>query len=174
MLEERSRLPEFGFLGPEQQLADALTAAVSHRQGEAAELFQAAAARAAGTGHRTTESWLLHDLMRTSGQDTSARLAELAAACDSPLVSARARHAAAVRARSPGELEGACTDFEALGAMLLAAEAAAAAAEAFNRADDQRLAAAMLRRCGALVSRCENAVTPGLVRTATTAPLSDR
>ena len=69
--------------------------------------------------------------MRTSGQDTSARLRELADACDSPLVSARARHAAATRARDARELIGAAGDFEALGAMLLAAEATAGAAEAF-------------------------------------------
>ena len=70
--------------------------------------------------------------MRTSGQDTSARLRELADACDSPLVSARARHAAAARARDARELAAAADDFEALGAMLLAAEAAAGAAEALQ------------------------------------------
>jgi DNA-binding CsgD family transcriptional regulator len=116
----------------------------------------------------------LHDLMRTSGQDTSARLRELADACDSPLVSARARHAAAVRARDARELAGAADDFEALGAMLLAAEAASGAAEAFSRAGDRRAATAALRRSSALAAACEGAATPGLIRPAAAVPLSGR
>jgi hypothetical protein len=123
-LAERDTGPAFGFREPEQQLADAWTALASRRPAEAARRFQDAAAQAASTGHRTAEAWLLHDLMRASGTDTSVRLRELADQCDSPLVSARARHAAAARARNAPELARAASDFEALGAMLLAAEAA--------------------------------------------------
>jgi len=36
--------------------------------------LRAAAAQAASTGHRVTESWLLHDLMRISGEDIAERL----------------------------------------------------------------------------------------------------
>ncbi len=161
-------------LAPEQQLADAWTAVAARQPAEAAELFRDAAAQAASTGHRTAESWLWHDLMRTSGQDTSARLRELAGACDSPLVSARARHGAAARARDALELAGAADDFEALGAMLLAAEAAAGAAEAFSRAGDRRAATAALRRSSDLAAACEGAATPGLFHTAAAVPLSDR
>jgi hypothetical protein len=149
-LAERATEPVFGFRGPEQQLADAWTAIASRRPMEATQRFRHAAAQAASTAHRTTESWLLHDLMRTSGEDTSARLRELADACDSPLVSARARHAVAARTRDARELVGAADDFEALGAMLLAAEAASGAAEAFSRAGDQRAATAAPRRASAL------------------------
>jgi DNA-binding CsgD family transcriptional regulator len=174
VLDERATVPAFGFLGPEHQLADAWTALVSRRPAEAADLFRAAAAQAAATGHRTTESWLWHDLMRTTGQDASARLRELAVVCDSPLVSARARHAAAARARNARELTAAADDFEALGATLLAAEAASGAAEAFSRAGDPRAATAALRRSIALAAACEGAVTPGLVQAATAVPLSGR
>ena len=174
VLAERATGPAFGFLEPEQQLADAWTAVASRRPRQAAERLRQAAAQAASTGHRTTESWLLHDLMRTSGEDTSGRLRDLAGVCDSPLVSARARHAAAARARDAGELAGAADDFEALGAMLLAAEAASGAAEAFSRAGDQRAAVAAVRRADTLAAACEGAVTPGLVRPATAVPLSGR
>jgi DNA-binding CsgD family transcriptional regulator len=139
-----------------------------------AQRFRHAAAQAASTGQWITESWLLHDLTRTSGEDTSARLRELADLCDSPLVSARARHAAAVRARDPRELAGAADDFEALGAMLLAAEAVSGAAEAWNRAGDQRAAAAAVRRCAALAAVCEGAATPGLAGVVSAVPLSGR
>ncbi len=178
-LAERAAVPWFGFLGPEQRLADAWAAAAAQRPAEAAAAFRAAAAEAAATGHRVTESWLLHDLMRTSGEDVSGRLRELAGACDSPLVSARARHAAAVRARDGKELDGAADDFEALGALLLAAEAAGGAAGEFSRAGDRRAATAALRRATTLAAACEGAATPGLlhvatVGAATAAPLSGR
>jgi DNA-binding CsgD family transcriptional regulator len=174
VLAERATVPAFGFLGPEQHLADAWSAIASRRPVEAAQRFRSAAAQAASTGHRTAESWLLHDLMRTSGEDTSARLRELAGACDSPLVAARARHAVAARGRDAAGLAGAAGDFEALGAMLLAAEAASGAAEAFGRAGDRRAATAASRRADALADGCEGAVTPGLVRASTTVPLSAR
>ncbi len=173
-LAERAAGPAFGFRGPEQQLADAWTAIASRRPVEAAQRFRNAAAQAASTAQLTTESWLLHDLMRTSGEDTAARLRELADACDSPLVSARARHAAAVRARDARALAGAAGEFESLGAMLLAAEAASGAAAAFTRAGDRRAAAAALRRSSALAAACEGAATPGLAQAGVAVPLSGR
>src|SRR5262249_898768 len=136
VLLKREAVPEFGFLGPEQQLADAWTAVSSRQPVQAAALLHDAASRAASTMHLVTESWLLHDLVRACRRDTSARLSDLAAACDSPLVAARARHAAAARASNARELSGAADDFEALGAMLLAAEAAVGAADAWSRAGE--------------------------------------
>jgi DNA-binding NarL/FixJ family response regulator len=173
-LKERDTLPAFGFLDPVQQLAEAWTAIASGRPTGAAERFRRAAEEAASTRHRTAESWLLHDLMRTGGGDTSARLRQLADGSDSVLVSARARHAAAAQARDADELAGAADDFEALGAMLLAAEAASSAAEAFRRAGDQRAATAAFRRSTALAELCEGAATPGLVRADAVVPLSGR
>jgi len=173
-LAARSSGPAFGFLAPEQQLADAWTAHASRRPAEAAQRFRDAAARADSSGHRIAESWLLHDLMRTSGEDTSARLRDLADECDSALVSARARHAVAARARDARELAAAADDFEALEATLLAAEAAAGAAEAFGRAGDQRAATAARRHSSSLAAACEGAATPGLFRAAAVEPLSGR
>jgi hypothetical protein len=101
--------------------------------------------------------------MRVSGEDTSARLRELADACDSPLVAARARHAAAARARDARGLAAVAGDFEALGATLLAAEAASGAAAAFSRAGDRRAATAAQRRASALGADCEGAVGDALL-----------
>jgi DNA-binding CsgD family transcriptional regulator len=173
-LGERASQPPFGFRGPEQELADAWAELVMRRPADAASRFRDAASRAATTGHLTIESWLLHDLLRATGQDASARLGEIAAACDSPLVTARARHARAARAHDAGELAAAAADFEALGAMLLAAEACAGAAEAYTRAGDRRAAAQVLRRASVLAAVCEGADTPGLVYAAAAVPLSGR
>jgi DNA-binding CsgD family transcriptional regulator len=173
-IRQRDELPAFGFLGPEQQLADAWTAVARRQPRNGAEHFRRAAADAAATGHRTAESWLLHDLVRTGGGDASDRLTKLAGDCDSPLVSARARHAVAAQARDANELAGAADDFETMGALLLAAEAAADAAEAFRRSGDQRAATAASRHSSALVTSCEGAATPGLVRADSVVPLSGR
>src|SRR6266487_3386394 len=65
-LAERAAVPPFGFLEPEQQLADAWTAVASRQPTEATEHFLGAAGQASSSGHRTAESWILHDLMRTT------------------------------------------------------------------------------------------------------------
>ena len=173
-LQARAALPEFGFLGPEQRLADAWAAVAARQRAAAAEIFLAAAELAASSGHRTCESWILHDLVRACAHAPSSRISQLAADCASPLVSHRARHAAALRTRYARELSGAADEFEALGADLLAAEAASAAADAFTRAGDPRAATAALHRCTVLAALCEGAATPGLVHAAGPVPLSDR
>jgi DNA-binding NarL/FixJ family response regulator len=58
--------------------------------------------------------------------------------------------------------------------MLLAAEAAADAAEAFRRAGDQRAAKAVSHRSKALAAFCEGADTPGLIQADTVVPLTAR
>jgi DNA-binding NarL/FixJ family response regulator len=174
-LRARDELPPFGFLGPEQQVADGWSAVAGRRPREGMEWFRRAADEAAATGHKTAESWLLHDLVRIgAGAATGNRLSQLAGECDSALVSARARHAMAAEARDAAELTGAADDFEALGAMLLAAEAAADAARAFRRAGDQRAATAASRRSNSLAALCEGAATPGLVQADAVVPLSQR
>jgi DNA-binding CsgD family transcriptional regulator len=78
------------------------------------------------------------------------------------------------RADDANELAGAADDFEAMGAMLLAAETAAEASESFRRAGDQRAATAASHRSRTLAAFCEGADTPGLVRPDAVVPLSPR
>jgi DNA-binding CsgD family transcriptional regulator len=174
VLRERETVPRFGFLEPEQALADAWTAVAAGQPDTAKERFIAAADQARESGHLTAESWLLHDLMRTTRTDVSGRIGELAAACDSPLISARARHASAARARDQQELRCAADDFEAMGAMLLAAEAASAAAEVLSRAGDRRRARTAMDRSVSIAAACEGAATPGLLRSSAAAHLTTR
>jgi DNA-binding CsgD family transcriptional regulator len=58
--------------------------------------------------------------------------------------------------------------------MLLAAEAAAGAAEAFSRAGGRRAATAARRRSSILAATCEGAATPGLFQADAAVPLSGR
>jgi DNA-binding CsgD family transcriptional regulator len=102
------------------------------------------------------------------------RLVELAGACDSELVAARAAHATALRAADANGLAAVADTFEALGAGLLAAEAVAVEAAEWRRRREQRRAAALDVRVNELAARCEGAMTPALVRAPTLVPLTDR
>jgi DNA-binding CsgD family transcriptional regulator len=117
---------------------------------------------------------MLHDLLRVSGRNESARLSGLAATTDSPLVWARARHAEARVGGDPRALLESAEGFLALGANLLAAEALSTAADRFRRAGDQRSGTAAARRASALAEECEETRTPDLLVTSSTVPLSHR
>jgi len=173
-LAQRDALPVFGFLAPEQKLADAWVAFAGGRPGDAVKILELAARDAAETGHASAESALLHDAARMGGPVHTARLSELAELSDSPLFAARARHAAALDAADAELLSDAGTAFEELGARLLAAEAFTAAVDAYRRAGNQRAATASANRARALAQECEGAQTPGLVQTDTVVPLSKR
>jgi DNA-binding CsgD family transcriptional regulator len=95
-------------------------------------------------------------------QDVCARLADVAARIDGDLAPARAAHAAALAKGDAAALEAVSHDFEAMGADLLAAEAAADASVALRVAGDVRGSAAAGHRAGKLAERCEGPVTPAL------------
>jgi DNA-binding CsgD family transcriptional regulator len=160
-LARRDALPAFGFLAPEQHLADAWVAFAGGRPGDAIAILDAAAADAAATGHVTAESALLHDRIRIGGPADATRLADLAQHSDSPLLAARAQHAAAVEAGAGDGLDSAAAVFEELGATLLGAEAFTAAVDAHRRSGDQRAATASANRARALAQDCEVALLAG-------------
>ncbi len=165
----------FGFLAPELPLGRAWSLVAAGETPAARTLLLAGADDAERTGHRPAAAWLLHDAARLgAAADAEPRLAALAAATDSALVAARAAHAAALVAGEPPGLAAAADGFEALGAMLLAAEAAAAGADAWRRLGEQRRAAALDVRADELAAPCEGARTPALARAHTVVPLTDR
>jgi DNA-binding CsgD family transcriptional regulator len=135
----------------------------------------AAADRAAGDGYLVCEAWLLHDVARLGDPAAvAARLAALAARCEGDLVGAYAAHAAAAAAGDADGLVAAADRFEALGALLLAAEAATEAAQALRRHGQRRPAAALGVRAAALAEVCEGARTPGLAAPVMVVPLTPR
>jgi len=165
----------FGFLAPEQPLGRAWSLAAAGALPAARAVLMDGGRDAEQTGHVPAASWLYHDAARLgAAADVLPRLAALAASTDSALVAARAEHAAALVSGEPLALESAADRFETLGATLLAAEAAAAGADAFRRIEDQRRAAALAVRADALAARCEGATTPALARARAVVPLTDR
>jgi hypothetical protein len=105
----------------------------------------------------------LHDAVRLGGaSEVVERLRTLAAKVDGPVMPLYAAHAQALAAADAGRLEEVAASFEALGAVLLAAEVATEAAVAHRAAGRKDAARAWAAQASALARRCEGARTPAL------------
>jgi len=136
-------------------------AAGDRRRGAVRALELAERARARGA--LDFEALALHDAARLGvPAKVAGRLGELAATLTSSLVAAYARHAGAAAGSSGTALEAVAAEFEALGADLLAAEAAAEAARAYGRAGKRSSEARATIRARALAERCGGALLPAL------------
>ncbi|HKE74378.1 MAG TPA: LuxR C-terminal-related transcriptional regulator [Acidimicrobiales bacterium] len=139
----------------------------------ASGLLEKAAERGERWGDLVGAAAALHALARLGrAAAVRERLASVAAQVDGELVPARLAHTEALAAGDAAALGAASVRFEDLGADLLAAEAAADAAVAHQRAGDRRLAAAAARRSSELAARAEDPVTPGLHAVETRAVLT--
>lgn len=108
-----------------------------------------------------------HDLARLGWSSQAVQgLESLREAVEGELVAVRVQHTDALLARDPDEMLAASHRFEAMGAELLAAEAAFDAAVEWRKAGDPRRAVAAERRGSSLAAQCEGATTPGVNRMA--------
>jgi DNA-binding NarL/FixJ family response regulator len=148
---------------PEFLLAEAWQAAADGRISQATDRALRAASVAAGMGQRATEAQALHTAVRLgrAGQVTG-RLRQLAGQVDGPLVAVFSAHAEAAAASAGESLDEVAAEFEAMGARLLATDAAAHAAAAHQRVGDRRRAAASTARAASLARACEMIRTPAL------------
>jgi DNA-binding CsgD family transcriptional regulator len=119
-----------------------------------------AAAAAERLELRAYALFALHDVVRLGAAGVVAdRLARLAEDVDGVLAPLCARHALAAAAVDPAELMAVSVEFEGLGMILHAAEAAAQAGEAHW---DKQYAAAAGSRAWVLAQRCDHVRTPAL------------
>jgi DNA-binding NarL/FixJ family response regulator len=162
---------DLDLLVSEELRARAWTAWLRGHPVRAQELLREAAGRAAGVA-LAAAAW--HDLARLGGTDAARPLAELTTGADNPLVSTRVAVAVAMAAHDPEALAAASGKFEAMGALLFAAEAAAAATAEYRRRQDGRAAERMADRAHRLIDRCDRARTPGLELTGPVAELTGR
>jgi DNA-binding CsgD family transcriptional regulator len=127
-----------------------------------------------------THAWgtaleLAHDLARIGGTARAAQAAEqIGELVDGPLASARHLHIDGLVRGNADRLEAASAAFEAIGAELFAAEAAADAGRAAARNDEARRSARLLRRAATLATRCEGSRTPALMMPSELTPLTPR
>lgn len=110
------------------------------------------------------EAVLLHDEARLGNAgEVATRLQELTRTVDGDMVPAFAAHAAARARGDAPALEAAARQFEKLGALLLAAEAAHAAAVAYGAGGGGRQASAMTRESARLRALCGTERNPTIV-----------
>ncbi len=145
--------------------------AANHGIGRA--LLIDAADLAADRGDLTLEASALHSLARAGDTTAADRLALVASVVEGELVQARLGHARALADDDVGRLVEVSRSFEQMGALLYAAEAAAAGVSA-RRAGRSRRSAALERQAAALARRCQGAMTPALMRIETQALLTAR
>ncbi len=165
----------FGFLLPERESGRAWWRVALGDSAGACRILSSAARDAVASGHVSIASRLLHDVARLGNPEAvTEQLAQLAAGCDSELVSLRAEHAHALAAFDADALERVTDRFEAIGSVLTAAEAASEASRAAARRGFPRRSAALAGRAFALAGRCEGARTPQLLESEVMIALTPR
>jgi DNA-binding CsgD family transcriptional regulator/tetratricopeptide (TPR) repeat protein len=172
---DRSNRVLDGVFGIDVRRADAWVLLARGETSAASDAAWAAAEVAAGLRQSVFEALALHDAARFGAAAApAARLNEIAAAVDGPLIPALARHAGAVAAGDGAALDAAATELASLGLDLLAAEASAEAARAHRREGRRASALASADRARVLTGRCESARTPALSTPATPDALTRR
>ncbi len=164
-----------GLFAPSLAVARATIASAKGSYGEAIRVLQDAVSVAEQGGLVSGEARGLHELVRLGlASQVSARLAILATRSDSAFVALMSAHAAALVADDAVALSALAEAFEATGAIVFAAEAAAEASSAFHRDGNRRLATAAALRSQELYRACDTPPRVTTFRTPTIAPLSGR
>ncbi|MEU4493653.1 LuxR C-terminal-related transcriptional regulator [Streptomyces sp. NPDC023998] len=160
---------------PEERLGDAWLHAARGEPELARKVLESAVRDARERGQTAFEVILLTDLARMGrAKDVADRMAELALLCDGPFNAARAEFVAALAADDAERLLDVTYQLETVGANLLAAEAANAAAVLWNKAGHSRCSAAAAARSAANAEQCEGALSPVLIPAVATVPLTRR
>lgn len=129
----------------------------------ARSLARDAAAGAAAGGMASAELLALHDGLRLgAGDEVAATLVARASAVEGALGAAFTQHSRAWMDGDGAGLDGAAECFAGLGMPLLAAEAAAEAAEAYRKEGRASSQVAALSRSRVLAASCQGASTPAL------------
>ncbi|MFD7916351.1 LuxR C-terminal-related transcriptional regulator [Streptomyces sp. NPDC059752] len=173
-LAERGRLSAAGFF-PEERLGEAWLYVARGELTRARAVLTAAAREAFERGETASEAILLTDLVRLGkAGEAAGRLTEIAAERAGSFHRARADLAVAWAAHDPDGLLVAADALEAMGADLLAAEAASTAASILRAAGQTRRANAAAVRADDLAARCEGARTPALMAREAVVRLTER
>ena len=160
---EAALTPARAFMKPEVALARAWVAAARGEVSNARVIALQAADRAEESGAYGYALLALHDVARLGDpRRVAVRLRCLASRVEGPFAPAFAAHAEALVARDGHGLDLAAESFEAMGAQLLAAEAAAEATAAHRNEGEKSSMFASSARARRLLEACEGAQTPAL------------
>ena len=157
----------------ELSLARAWVAAGRGGVSEAIHGLLSAADRAAAKGQFAAEVLCLQTAVQFGDHTSAQRLHELESIVEGPRVSVAARFAAALRDGDGAELAALSEEFERMGDLVAAIDAAAHAALAYRRQDKRGSALGCSTRADALAAQC-GATTPALRQATESLPLTDR
>ena len=151
------------FMGVDPIQARAWTAVASGDLPKGRHLLEEAASVGEEIGDFVGRAAALHGLARLGhAREVQTALAREADRIEGDLIHARLAHVRALVRGDANELSVVASQFEAMSANLLAAEAAADAAVAWRRAGEPRRAKAAEQHARLLVDLCEGARTPAL------------
>ncbi|MFN3002332.1 LuxR C-terminal-related transcriptional regulator [Mycolicibacterium wolinskyi] len=159
---------------PQRMLAKACVAAAKGGHRSAIDLSRAAADAARSAGQYAVEAEALHHAARFGDRTVVRRLQGLVDRVDGPLAALYARHAAAVAAADPKELDEVSTAFEEAGLLLSAADAAAQAVPLHDKAGQRRRSTESAAHALQLASKCGGAATPAIRSAARPLPVTSR
>ena len=164
---------QFRLLDHERSLALAWVAASRGVVSEAIHIVRSAAERARGTGRFAAEVLCLQTAAQFGDHAVAARLDELAGIVEGPRAGLSARFASALHDGDGAELSLVSEEFEKMGDLVAAIDAAAHAALVYRRRGQRGSALTCSTRADALAARC-GAVTPAQLRANEHIPLTDR
>ena len=158
----------------ERSLAQAWVAASEGAVSEAIAVLLSAAERARATGRFAAEVLCLQTATQFGDRTGAPRLRELESIVEGPRAALAARFAAALCDSDAAELRSVSEEFERMGDLIAAADAAAHAAMTYRRQGKRGSALACSTSADALAVRCGGACTPALRRASEALPLTDR
>ena len=158
----------------ELEMSRAWLAAAQGRSAAAIAHVRHGADTAAQSGRYTVEADGLFTALRFGDRTVAPRLAELAKMLDVAPARMQADHAAALAADDGSGLAVAAALWERMGALVLAAEAAAQSAVAYGRSKNRRAQQASSAIALRLAAECDGAKTPALIAETHPLPLTAR
>lgn len=170
---DRHRHPSYRFVDYERDLARAWVAASQEAVGEAIAICLSAAETARINGQFAAEVMCLQTATQFGERSCAARLLELEAMVQGPRVRAAARFSAALQTVNAAELSSVSKEFEDMGDLVAAVDAASHAALIYRHQDRRGSAMGCSTRAEALAEQC-GATTPALRQASERLPLTDR
>jgi DNA-binding CsgD family transcriptional regulator len=171
---EQDRHPSWHYLDYEYGIAKAWVAACQGAVSQAVGIVSSAAEIACANGQFAAEVMCLQVGAQFGDSGHESRLRELEAMVEGPRAGLAARFAAALRAADGAGLERVSEQFEQIGDLVAAADAAAHAAIMYRRHDLRGSALRCWARADALAGQCGGANTPALRQASERLPFTDR
>ncbi|MEN4401102.1 LuxR C-terminal-related transcriptional regulator [Mycolicibacterium senegalense] len=162
------------YLAYEHTLVRSWAAATQGAVSEAVEIALSAAEAAGAEGQLAAEAWCLQIAAQFGDHSRTHRLEELTGLVEGPRVGVAAALSRALLRDDGDGLAAVSTEFETIGDLVAAADAAGLAAATYRRKAMRGSAMASAARATQLAEACGGSVTPAVLAAAERLPLTDR